>query len=277
MYRDVLFKAEFLADYSFLDRTLDLSYLPTVLDRDLARLTLRPYAGFFKNKGMVRFNAGVGLAYYDILRSPSDNRLAKSRLLYVEPEANLDLVFSQNHTLSLAVAEKGSTASSSIMNVDTVLSSYVGLQLPHRIGNPFHKTFRASVYYFNFSMYHTLTLLAKVNYSHTRGEIVSIHRHRGQQLEHYLISSPGVQQEVEASVNLTKGLGKYPFEMSFRPSYRYSIWDYYNASNTGKMYSHSVYPRVGLSSKFRDFPLISMLATAIRSTIGITLGRLRMI
>lgn len=254
VYRDVLFKAEVMADYNRTHRTLAHSYHSTQRNRTLARLTLKPYVGFFKNKGLVRFNLGASLAYYAIPECPSTT-LTKNTLLYIEPEGNLEFAFDNKHRLTITAKEYASASTGSLMNIDTIVSNYLTIAMPNRVDNPFFKTFQTKLSHYYLSLFHDITLLTQISYSYSRGSMSTVNSFRGETLEYYIINTPGQSQDVDIYISLTKGLGVLPLEIKIKPSYSYSIWDYYNAADTGQMFAHSTSPRMSLASKFKSFPL----------------------
>lgn len=213
------------------------------------RSELKPYIGLVKNRGVVRFQAGVNFALYNanfIEGTPWQRTLFR-----MEPQGKLTFELGKNHRLILSGEESVVPIGTDYFLQQQWVTGFDGVQLASKLDNPYSKRVKASLFYMLYSLFNRLSFNLSANYSlmwdgyavesRSDGVVVSSQYRGG-----------GRSERVSSNLYFSKGLGDWPIEARLRGNYSLSKTRLFNAAVPDDLISQHYTVKVGLVSRFSN-------------------------
>lgn len=183
---------------------------------DLNLRTLKPYIGLMKNSGLFRFNLGSNFSWYQL--NTNNLSFKPDKAFAAEPTISIELMFSNLHRLKLSTNYGLEPTSLDLLSQVPSASRYNHLLRASELTKRFAKSSSASLFYFYYSLFNRLTLLAQANYTRKDDTYLNVNDGKGL-MSSTLYRNGGKSQTYNATVNLSKGLGTIPMDLKLRTQY----------------------------------------------------------
>lgn len=216
--------------------------------------TFSLYGGLMKNRGLFRFDVGCNLSSYSLDADLfSYDRLERKRWC-LEPMLMAALHFSQRHKLSLSMTYTLNPTDINALSRTAVLTGYNNIQEVSEYDNLLEKRWKAELSYQYFSLFSRTTLFVyaacnKVEDTYRQDysseDIISYVKNTG----------GGGNQSVTSSFYFNKGLASTPLDFKVTMNHTYSSYNMLRNSAPMEMQTNIVNTSVGISSRFRSFPV----------------------
>lgn len=207
------------------------------------------YGGLMKNKGLLRFDAGIRVSDYG--NSTNINGLVTRAVVKWEPSLSTEIRFSQQHSIAIGLTYKYVPAEISTLSKLSVINAYDQVTGASSYTRSGHDVLNMNFAYKLFSLYSRTTIYAYATYERAKGTGLLNYQNSGL-LHCQSYMDGGDKETVNTTLYINKGLGNLPVDAKLTTKYLWNRVEIAYSAVPYTMLTGDLKADLTLNSRFRN-------------------------
>lgn len=207
------------------------------------------YGGLMKNKGLLRFDAGVRLAGYG--NSTDISGLYTKSVVRWEPSFAAELRFSQQHSVAMGVTYSYVPTDIEILSRLSTINGYDQVTEASSYGRLGHNELNMNLAYKLFSLFSQTTVFAYFTFQKASDtDMINYHNEGLLHCQNYM--DGGEKETIDATLYVNKGFGSLPVDIKLTTTCLWNREEIAYDSEPYRMWVGNVKADMGLASRWKS-------------------------